>query len=394
MKRLVLGLFAMIILVSGCTSTRQGVNKQIGNDALSYAEQLYLRTSQAYDPANGWPRTTGTDGKFRMVKAGDWTSGFYPGILWQLYEATENEQFRTQAERWTAGLEVNKTNKGTHDLGFMMYDSFGQGLRLTNNTAYKQILLESARSLASRYNEKVGAIQSWGAFGKGSGKWTYPVIIDNMMNLNLLFWAAKNGGDPKWADLARQHAITSAKYHVRPDGSTYHVIDFDPQTGSFKKGYTAQGYADESAWARGQAWAIYGFTETYRNTKDPQYLTTARKVADFFIASLPQDYVPYWDFRAPNIPNEERDASAAAIAASGLIELSTFVKGDEGQRYLDVAQKILNSLSQSPYLSKGVQTDALLLHSVGHKPAKGEVDVPLIYADYYFIEALLRLRNL
>lgn len=337
-----------------------------------------------------FPRNTKPDGSLHLVPSRDWTSGFYPGNLWYLYEYTNDKQWEQAARRWTAALEKEKFNKRTHDLGFMLFCSFGNGYRLTKDESYKEILIEGAKSLSSRFNENVGCIRSW-----DHGKWQFPVIIDNMMNLELLFWATKVTGDSSFYDIAVTHANTTMEHHFRDDHSSYHVIDYDTLTGNPRFKGTHQGYADNSPWARGQAWGLYGFTVMYRETRDSRYLEQARKIADYFInhKNTPKDRIPYWDFEAPEIPNEERDASAAAIAASGMLELSQYVK--DGKKYYQSAEQILKSLSSPDYLaSPGSNNNFILKHSVGHKPGNIEIDTPLVYADYYFIESLIRYAQL
>jgi unsaturated chondroitin disaccharide hydrolase len=337
-----------------------------------------------------FPRTTSPDGRLKTVPSNDWTSAFYAGNLWQMYDLTKDKKWEKAARRWTAGLEKEKYNTRTHDLGFMLYCSFGNGLRLTNDPAYKDILIQGAKSLSTRFNKKAGVIKSW-----DHGKWQFPVIIDNMMNLEFLFWATRVTGDSSFYKIAVTHADTTLKNHFRDDNSSYHVIDYDTLTGNVIAKVTAQGAANESAWARGQAWGLYGYTVTYRETKDQRYLDQAVKIAEFFLnhKNLPKDKVPFWDFNAPNIPNEERDASAAAIAASGLLEVSKYVKN--GSKYKKAAEEILTSLSSPAYQAEvGTNNNFILKHSVGHKPAKSEIDVPIIYADYYYIEALLRYNQM
>ena len=291
-----------------------------------------------------------------------------------------------RAEAWQAGLEAQKNNTSTHDIGFMLFDSFGQGQRLTGNEAYRQILLTAAGSLAVRYSPTVGSVRSWGRLNSP----TFTVIIDNMMNLELLFWAARNGGDPTWRDMAVSHALNSARDHVRPDGSTYHVVEYSSKTGALKWRGTHQGYSDTSTWSRGQAWAVHGFTMAYRETGDARFLDTARRTADYFLAHLPDDRVPYWDFNLPSLTGEPRDSSAAAIAASGLLELARLEPDRlSSGRYRDAATSILASLCSPPYLATGTQRGAILLHGTQHKPA-GNYDTGLIFGDYFFLEALLR----
>jgi unsaturated chondroitin disaccharide hydrolase len=285
-------------------------------------------------------------------------------------------------------LSVSKAND--HDLGFQVFNSFGNGYRLTKNPAYKDIILKTADTMATLFNPKVGTIQSW-PHNKMGG---HNTIIDNMMNLELLFWASKNGGNKKLYDIAVKHAETTMNNHFRPDYSSYHVVIYDYETGKKIKGRTAQGYSDDSMWARGQAWAIYGFTMVYRETKDPKFLDFAHKVARVYLDRLTtDDLIPYWDFNAPGIPNEPRDASAAAIVSSALIELSSYTKDKTlKNEYLTKSKKMIVSLSDH-YQSHDVNS-AFLLHSTGHKPAGSEIDCSINYADYYYLEALLRLQKL
>lgn len=337
-----------------------------------------------------YPRATDSNGYWMKVAPGDWTSGFFPGCLWYGYELTGDTAFRNAAERWTAGLAGQQVNVHTHDVGFIMFDSYGNGYRIHPNAEYKNILLRSAQSLATRFNPKVGCIRSW-----DNRKWQFPVIIDNMMNLELLFWASKNGGGQDLYDIAFSHALKTMEHHFRSDGSTYHVVDYDSATGRVLSRETHQGYADESVWARGQAWAIYGFTMSYRETRDPQFLQTAEKAAAYFIGHLPTDGIPYWDFLVPNIERQPRDVSAAAIAASALIELSTYTKNSENKgAYESATKKILSSLCQPPYLAEGTTSSGILNHAVGNYPAHSEIDVSLIYADYYFLESLRRYQRM
>ncbi|MFN8206151.1 MAG: glycoside hydrolase family 88 protein [Bacteroidales bacterium] len=321
----------------------------------------------------------------------DWTSGFFPGMLWYAYEFSGDSMLLEKARHWTSKLEpIRHWKDRNHDLGFMMFCSYGNGLRLTGDTSYIPILLETADSLAVMFNPHAGTILSWPWQAKNRG-WKHNTIIDNMMNLELLFWAAKNGR-PAYYDIAVKHAQTTRKNHIRADFSTYHVLVYDSLTGAVDSALTHQGYANSSMWARGQAWAINGFTMTYRETKDKVFLKTAIGLADKFISELPADHVPYWDFNAPAIPDEPRDASAAAIAASALLDLSGFVE-DPGlkEKYKNEACTILAELCKG-YIA-APETDAILAHSVGSKPHNSEVDYSIIYADYYFMEALLKLNK-
>jgi unsaturated chondroitin disaccharide hydrolase len=330
---------------------------------------------------------------WEYVSINDWTSGFWPGILWYVYENEKGPFWKEKAESFTQALApILVQNKWDHDLGFMFYCSYGNGLRLTQNPTYQKVLLQAADSLVTLFNPKVGTILSWPGMVKKMN-WPHNTIADNMMNLELLFWAAKNGRK-EYYDMAVSHATVTMKNQIRPDNSMYHVAVYDDKTGRFIKGVTHQGFADNTMWARGQTWGIYGFTLCYRETGKKEFLETAQKLADVYLDRLPEDKVPYWDFDAPKIPNETKDASAAAITASALLELSTMGDNDDlKKKYRQAAEQMLASLSSDKYLSKE-RNDAFLLHSTGHRPNGTELDVPIIYADYYFIEALTRLKRL
>jgi len=328
--------------------------------------------------------------KLKLVSSRDWTSGFFPGVLWFLYEYTGKKQWKTDAEKYTANIEREKTNGGTHDMGFKVYCSFGTGYRLTRGMHYKEVIIESAKTLSTRFNPVAGVIKSW----DNRTKWKYPVIIDNMMNLELLFAATRLTGDSSFYKIAAAHANTTMKNHYRPDGSSWHVVDYDTVSGKVIQKTTHQGYSDESAWSRGQAWGLYGYTMCYRFTKDKKYLDHAEKIAAFMLnhPNMPKDLVPYWDYNAPNIPNEEKDASAGAILASGLYELSLY--SSQGKNYKAAADKILASLTKNYRSPTGASKGFILIHSVGSRPSQTDVDVPLSYADYYYLEALLRSKKL
>jgi unsaturated chondroitin disaccharide hydrolase len=360
---------------------------------LDFALQQVNEALKAQHDVSRMPRTIGMgEQAWGTTGLTGWTSGFWPGILWYMYEYSGDAHLFNEAQRWTMPLKTLKDWKPkNHDLGFMVFCSFGNGYRLTGNPEYKDHILEMADSLAALFNPNAGTILSWP--GRKRDGFTHNTIIDNMMNLELLFWASKNGGNRDLYDIAVKHARTTMRDHVRPDYSSYHVVFYDSLAGSVKLQVTHQGYSDESMWARGQAWGIYGFAMAYRETGLGEFLETAKKMAHMFVNRLPEDHVPYWDFDAPNIPKEERDASAAAIAASALLELSTLVDDREEQSwYRKKANHILRSLSEN-YLSDG-SNHAVLWHSVGNKNSNSEVDVPIIYADYYYIEALIREKKL
>lgn len=322
-----------------------------------------------------------------------WTSGFYPGVLWYAYDVTGNERWKNEAIKRTEVFEDFKNITEHHDIGFMMFPAYGNGYKIGGKKEYKDILLTSATSLASRFNPNVGTIRSWS--NKMHPRWKQHItIIDNMLNLELLFWAAKNGGDKKFYDIAVKHAETTMKNHFRKDLTSWHVLEYDSINGNVLNRHTKQGFADDSRWSRGQAWGVYGYTMVYKETKDKKFLDFAQKLADKYISLLPEDMVPAWDFDVQNNPKEEKDASAAAIVASALMDLSTFVdnKADK-ERYFKAGVKMLKSLGSENYSAVG-KADSFLLHSTGAKSLGHEIDVALIYADYYYIEALSRLKKL
>ena len=337
------------------------------------------------------PRTLTTDGNLSLIRAKDWTSGFFPGELWFLYEFTGKNEWKEQAKAFTTKIENEKMNATTHDIGFKIYCSYGNGYRLTKDPVYRDVIIQSAKTLSKRFNPKIGCIRSW---DHSTEKWAYPVIIDNMMNLELLFEATRFSGDSSFYKIAFSHAMTTMKNHFRSDYSSFHVVDYDSLTGKVIKKTTHQGFSNESAWARGQAWGLYGFTMCYRETKNKAFLTQAEKIANFILKNptLPKDLVPYWDFNAPGIPNEPRDASAAVVMASAFYELSLY--STQGKYYRTVADKIMAGLTTNYRSAPGENKGFLLLHSTGSKPANSEVDVPLNYADYYYLEALLRSKKL
>jgi unsaturated chondroitin disaccharide hydrolase len=341
------------------------------------------RFPKTFDPKTGKAETSGSEW---------WCSGFYPGTLLYLYEQTGDTVLYNEAMRILGVLQKEQYNKTTHDLGFMMYCSFGNANRLKPKPEYNEILLNSARSLSTRFNATVGCIKSW-----DSKPGDFLVIIDNMMNLELLFETTRATGDSSFYKIAVTHANTTIKNHFRTDYSSYHVINYNAETGAVQEKRTAQGAANESAWARGQAWGLYGYTVCYRETKDKKYLQQAQHIADFMLShpNLPADKIPYWDFNAPGIPNALRDASAAAIMASALIELSHYADAKNAKRYLQVAETILRNLSSGQYKAAiGTNGGFILQHGVGHKPQGTEVDMPLTYGDYYFIEACKRYKEM
>ncbi|AUD00692.1 glycoside hydrolase family 88 protein [Spirosoma pollinicola] len=373
-----------LLLLAQVTVAQTPVNV---DKEFDFAAKQYALMLKSHPDITKFPQSTKPDGSPDDRTSDWWCSGFFGGSLWHLYERTKDPVWKEAANKWTMAVAKEQNNTGTHDLGFMLYCPFGNGYRLTKNPAYPPILLTGAKSLSTRFDPKRGVIKSWNKFLT----YDYPVIIDNMMNLEFLFWAAKTSGNKDYYNLSVTHADNTMKNHYRPDYSSYHVVCYNPD-GTVAAKKTAQGYADNSAWARGQAWGLYGYTVMYRETKDKKYLEHARHIADFYLnhPNLPTDKIPYWDFNAPNIPSEERDASAGAITAAALLELCTY-GGPSAKTYYQSAVKMLESLSSPTYRANlGENNNFILKHSVGHKPQKSEVDTPIIYADYYYLEALLR----
>ncbi|TWI95569.1 glycosyl hydrolase family 88 [Mucilaginibacter frigoritolerans] len=389
MKNIKIQAIALTLMLYGVTTTAFAQKINVAQQ-FNYAAQqtnYMLDELKTTDTTGGLvsPRTF-ENGKFKLVNGNDWTSGFFSGILWFLYDYTKDDKWLKQAQIYTARLTKQQYNKGTHDLGFMIYCSFGNGYRITGDTGYRKVIIQAAKSLSTRFNVKAGVIRSW---DHNKDKWTYPVIIDNMMNLELLFEATRLTGDSSFYKIAVSHANHTMINHYHPDFSSYHVVDYDPVTGNVIQKNTAQGYSDESAWARGQAWGLYGYTMCYRETHDKRYLILAQNIAKFIFnnPTLPKDLIPYWDYDDPAIPNAPRDASAASITASALYELSIYSNNKD---YREKANTILANLDKSYKAPLNSNGNFILLHSTGHKPAKSEIDVPIIYADYYYIEALLR----
>jgi hypothetical protein len=360
------------------------------------AEQYSLQTALIEESGKILNPKSFIDGKMKYINPQEWTSGFFPGSMWYLYELTGNEKWKHFGIKYTEALDTVKYLTNHHDVGFMIGCSYGNGLRVAKNEAYKEVIVQAAKSLSTRFHPQAGIIQSWNVDRGWQSErgWECPVIIDNMMNLELLFDATKYSGDSTFYKIAVTHADKTIEHHFRADYSTWHVIDYSLADGSVRNKHTAQGFAHESTWARGQSWAIYGYMVCYRETRNPKYLEQAEKAFEFVAnhPNLPEDGVPYWDYNAPNIPDEKRDASSASIMASALYELSTYSKSEY---YKGWADKIMQSLSGAEYrASLGENGNFILKHSVGSIPHGSEVDVPLNYADYYFLEALKRKKDL
>ena len=386
-----------VLFFVGCKSKVPATGDLISDNVNNAVEQYSLMTNQIEKSGQVLnPRTLDKDGKTVYVPYRDWTSGFFPGSMWYLYHLTQDKKWETLAVKYTEALDSVQYLTWHHDVGFMIGCSYLNGYRFAGKEEYKPVIIQTAKSLSTRFRPAAGVLQSWDA-DKGwqaERGWKCPVIIDNMMNLELLFEASKLSGDSTYYNVAVKHADTTMKNHFRANNSCYHVVDYDPVTGEVRKKQTAQGYADESAWARGQAWAIYGYTMCYRYTHDQKYLDMAEKIYNFIFnnPNLPEDLVPYWDFDAPNIPNEPRDVSAAACTASALYELSTYIPG---KNYKETADKIMENLGSPAYRAEvGTNGNFILMHSVGSIPHGAEIDVPLNYADYYFLEGIMRKRDL
>jgi len=401
MNRLIKTLaICLLICLSTATHAQKIPGYTVNKALLKTIQQNFADAGAQYKvlmknlPPDSFPKTYYPQAnKYGFSNSGWWCSGFYPGALMYLYEQSKEEWQHKEALRILELLKKEQFNTSTHDLGFMMYCSFGNANRIEPKTAYKEILLNSAKSLSTRFNPTTGCIKSWDSKDPND----FLVIIDNMMNLELLFWATRVSGDSSFYKIAVTHANTTIKNHFRPDYSSYHVINYNKETGAVQERKTAQGFANESAWARGQAWGLYGYTAMYRETKDKKYLDQANHIAHFILSNpnLPADKIPYWDFNAPGMPNVLRDASAAAIMAAALIELSSYAGSTKSKEYMPVVETILRSLSSPRYKAvNGTNGGFIIQHCVGHLPAKSEVDVPLTYADYYFIEAMKRYKAL
>lgn len=382
-------LAALALLIAGCSTPKRAFLNPDGQLAASAGQyhtlMLKLNGTASFPQTYNYnmDRLQTSDSKW-------WCSGFYPGTLYYLYEATDDQMLRAEGERMLGLLSPEQFNTTTHDVGFMIGCSFGNADRITPKPAYKEAILNGAKSLMTRFDPAVGSIKS-------HNRPEFIVIIDNMMNLELLFRATQMTGDSTYYQAAVRHAGTTLRDHFRQDNSVYHALVYDPQTGKILQHQGGQGYNAASIWSRGQAWAIYGFAMTYRFTRDERFLNRAVQTADFYLnhPNLPADGVPYWDFVAPHIPAAERDASAAAITASGLLELAGYCDADHRERYLKAARTMLESLSSSDYFATGGSNGGFLIrHCAGNIPANKEVNAPLSYADYYYVEALLRLKAL
>lgn len=392
-RKLLLSLGVFLMTPAFCHAENNDISNVINNDINFSTRQYSLMLQQiGREGKVRIPKTIDKLGRMVYIPIDDWCSGFFPGSLCYLYQLTNDKSWLLQSKRFTEALDSIQYLTWHHDVGFMIGSSYLNIYRLNPNKAYKKAIIQTAKSLCTRFRKKAGVIQSWNVDRGWQSKrgWTCPVIIDNMMNLELLFEATRLSGDSTYWKVAVSHANKTLENQFRKNGSCYHVVDYDPNNGAVLHRQTAQGYADNSAWARGQAWAVYGYTVCYRYTHDRKYLDQAVKTLNFVMQNpnLPEDLIPYWDFDAPNIPNEPRDASSAACIASALYEMNNYLP-DNG--YTSLADRIIRSLSSPEYRAPlGKNGCFLLMHSVGSIPHNNEIDVPLNYADYYFLEALTR----
>jgi uncharacterized protein YyaL (SSP411 family) len=393
-----IAIFLMMIAVSSCKKkdaeleTKQELIKR----AFKLAENQYRFLIKKIDTLSPLlqPRSLNKDGSLRMAYREDWTSGFFPGSLWCLFEFTKDKKWKTEAEKFTMALDSAQFVKWNHDVGFMIQNSFGNGYRLTKNETYKEAVIDAAKSLITRYRPVAKVIQSWDTDAPWiqGKKLDMPIIIDNMMNLNLLYKATKHTSDTTFANIANTHASTTIKNQYRKDYSCYHIIDYDHKTGKVRKKVNFQGYADESSWARGQAWGLYGYTEAYKESGKKEFLEQAKNIANFIMTNKknPYDNIPYWDYDARSKEEIPRDASAAAIVASALLDLQSFDL-EKKEHYLEYSETILRSLSSKEYLAEEKGNGGFVLkHSVGNFHENNENDAPLNYADYYYLESLLK----
>lgn len=397
MKNLIIYIFLAVILTACKGNSKTEIKKEpllsVVDSALVFSEKQSLLMAKKYESQDERLPKTYENGQDVSSDSRWWCSGFFPGVLWYLYENDKSPEILKYAKLYTDRVEREKYTTDNHDVGFMLYCSFGNGLRLTGEEHYKEVLLTGAKSLVTRYRPNIGLIRSW---DHNKENWQYPVIIDNIMNLELLLWAADYSGDSTFTDMALSHADKTIEHHFRPDYSSYHVVSYDTTTASPHKKQTHQGYSDQSAWSRGQAWGLYGYTYLYRETKDTRYLEQAKSIANFLIhhPNMPEDYIPYWDYDAPEIPNTPRDASAACIMASALVELSDYTDEKLSKEYMDVVEKQIRTLASPEYTANSGENGCFILkHSTGGYPFQSEVDVPLTYADYYYLETLTRLKR-
>ena len=390
-------LFSVLGLLYACNTTHK-LNDNVIDENIEFAYKQIGNEIQAIEKSGKFmnPVTLGKDGRTYYCKYTDWRSGFFPGSIWYLYELSGDPKLLPVAQKYTQALKEAQYLTWHHDIGFIINNSYGNGYRLTGDTTYRSVILQAAKSLQTRFRPVAGIIQSWDTkFGwQAERGWDCPVIIDNMMNLELLLSMSKAYADDSLQNIACTHANTTIQHHFRDDYSTYHLVDYDPETGAVRGKQTVQGFSDDSSWSRGQAWALYSYTMMFRLTGYQNYLLQAGHIADMLLRRLPADGIPYWDFDAPALASTPRDASAAAIMASALVELSGFVPAAEGERYMAFAEKQIRTLASPEYTAPAGENGGFIpRHSTGAYPFSSEVDVPLTYADYYYLEALTRIKR-
>ena len=388
MRKSIIFLLLTAVLAVSCQESM----KQLSDRVFELAEYQFAKMDEQLTETTV-PKST-RFGVLVPSESKSWTSGFYPGSLWYTYLYTGNEEIKALAEKNTEKLYIETQIVRSHDIGFMVNCSYGNALRITGDEKYREPFINAAHLLTTRFNPTVGLTLSWNVTPKRK-HWHYPVIIDNMMNLELLTQAHKLCGVDSLLNVALTHANTTMKNHFRPDYTTWHVVDYEPETGDIRMKVTHQGYSDDSAWARGQAWAVYGYTMMYREVSEPAYLAQAENVAKMLLERLPEDGIPYWDFDSPDAPDSQRDASAGAIMASSFIELAGHTADKQlSKALMKMAEKQIRTLASDEYLAQPDRNGYFLLkHSVGSYPSDTEVNVPLTYADYYFLEALLRING-
>ena len=391
-KQFIIGILALF-LGSCSSSVKEKPMEDVIRDAFDVSIRQYTQMAEKLSAQDSLLPKSFEHGQFVTSDSRWWCSGFFPGCLWYLYEYGKDDKMLAFARQYTDRVEREKYTIDNHDIGFILYCSFGNGWRLTGDPHYKDVLHTGAQSLATRFKPEIGLIRSWDF---NEEVWQYPVIIDNMMNLEMLLWVAKNFDEPLYKKISVSHADLTMKNHYREDYSSYHVVSYDTLTGMPHVKQTHQGFAHESVWSRGQAWGLYGYTFMYRETGDVKYLEQAQRIASLMLdhPKMPADFIPYWDMDVPDIPNALRDASAASIMASALIELSDYVAEDKAERYMKVAEIQLRTLASPEYTAEvGENGNFILKHSVGSIPGNTEVDAPLTYADYYYLEALIRYQK-
>ncbi len=412
MNKLKLLIVILIIAnISACKKEKKGVTidpkletkTELIDRVFAFSEEQYdglIKRIENNKPLLQPRGVTKDHNDLRLKPYQDWTSGFFPGSLWYIYQNNTSDIWKSNAIKFTKAVDSAKYLTDTHDLGFIINNSFGNGYLLTKNTAYKDVVVQASKSLITRYRPNAGVIQSWdttpnmGWIAKRG--WNTPVIIDNMMNLEMLYRAFDYTKDSTFYTIATSHAKTTMRNHFRTDFSSFHIVDYDAKTGKVRSKEQGQGYVNASPWARGQAWGLYGFTETFKNTKDSLFLNQAKGIANYIMThkAIPEDYIPYWDYDAPKIPNEPRDASAGAITASALLSLQKYVP-EKRDEMLIYAERIIRRLASPDYLAKlGKNQGFILKHSVGNYNTGNEIDEPLNYADYYFLEAISKWKKL